>query len=189
MFVLNALKSKKGYLLIAEPNLVDDSFNRTIVLVADHRKGGAIGFITNKPLPMKINDVLPEFPDFDAKLFYGGPVQQDNLYFIHKLGEKIKGSEKISRNIYWGGDINQLADLIESGEAAPDDVRFFMGYAGWQSQQLEGEIEEKSWLVVENLPNIDLMSDQPDILWKKALLQLDDKYKLWVNSPANPLWN
>lgn len=181
--------SKKGYLLIAEPNLIDDSFNRTIVLVADHQEGGAIGFITNRPLPVKINDVLPEFPTFDATIFYGGPVQKDNLYFIHSLGEQLEGSVEISRGIFWGGDISSLAKLIEAGQVAPNEVRFFMGYSGWESEQLEDEIKEKSWLVVNNLPNLDLMKDEPDELWRKALLQMDDDYKLWANAPSNPLYN
>ena len=183
------MNSKKGYLLIAEPTLIDDSFNRTIVLIADHQEGGAIGFITNKPLPVQLTDLLPDFPDFDAPIFYGGPVQQDNLYFIHSLGKVIPGSVEISRGIYWGGNLAALMELIDKGEVETHEVRFFMGYAGWQSQQLEGEIKEESWLVVENLPNIDLMQDHPDALWRKALLQMDDKYKIWANAPSDPLLN
>ena len=77
-------KPKKGNLLIAEPTIIGDvSFNRSIVLLADHTHEGSIGFILNKPLKYTINDLIPEI-EAAFKIYNGGPVEQDNLYFIHK---------------------------------------------------------------------------------------------------------
>jgi len=75
---------KKGHLLIAEPSILGDvSFNRSVILLADHNEEGSIGFILNKPLDYTINDLIPEI-EGAFKIYNGGPVEQDNLYFIHK---------------------------------------------------------------------------------------------------------
>ena len=79
-------KPQKGDLLIAEPAIIGDvSFNRSIVLLADHSNEGSIGFILNKPLEYTINELVPEL-EATFKVYNGGPVEQDNLYFI---GEAI----------------------------------------------------------------------------------------------------
>lgn len=98
---------KKGDLLIAEPAIIGDvSFNRSIVLLADHTKEGSIGFILNKPLEYTIKDLIPEVKAA-FKVYNGGPVEQDNLYFIHKVPELIPNSIEISLGIYWGGDFKK----------------------------------------------------------------------------------
>ena len=79
------IQPQKGNLLIAEPAIIGDvSFNRSIVLLADHSDEGSIGFILNKPLEYTINDLVPEV-EATFKVYNGGPVEQDNLYFIHKI--------------------------------------------------------------------------------------------------------
>ena len=86
------IKPKKGDLLIAEPSIIGDlSFNRSIILLADHTEEGSIGFILNKPLEYTINDLIPEI-EANFKIYNGGPVEQDNLYFIHKVPEVIPDS-------------------------------------------------------------------------------------------------
>ena len=76
---------EKGKLLIAEPALTGDvSFNRSVVLLAEHNDEGSVGCILNKPLEYDISDLVPEIK-MPFKVFNGGPVEQDNLYFIHKV--------------------------------------------------------------------------------------------------------
>ena len=66
---------KKGHLLIAEPSILGDvSFNRSVVLLAEHNDEGSIGFILNKPLDYTINDLLPEI-EASFKIYNGGPVE------------------------------------------------------------------------------------------------------------------
>ena len=98
------LKPKKGKLLIAEPSLTGDvSFNRSVVLIAEHSQEGSVGFILNKPLEYTINDLVSEIA-VPFQVYNGGPVEQDNLYFIHKVPHLIDKSVEISNGIYWGGD-------------------------------------------------------------------------------------
>ena len=77
------IKPEKGNLLIAEPAILgDQSFNRAVILLAEYSDEGTVGFILNKPLPYKLPELLPEM-DKPFKVYNGGPVEQDNLYFIH----------------------------------------------------------------------------------------------------------
>src|SRR5210317_1376281 len=106
------LKPKKGHLLIAEPSIIGDtSFNRSIILLADYPEEGSIGFILNKPLEYTLNDLVP-VTHMEFKVYNGGPVEQDNLYFIHKTPDLIPESIEISLGIYWGGDFEIAISLI-----------------------------------------------------------------------------
>ena len=107
---------KKGHLLIAEPSILGDvSFNRSVVLLAEHNDEGSIGFILNKPLNYTINDLIPEI-EASFKIYNGGPVEQDNLYFIHNIPDIIPNSVEISNGIYWGGDFETTKQLITKEE-------------------------------------------------------------------------
>lgn len=87
-----SLQPGKGHLLIAEPSIIGDvSFNRSVVLLADHSDQGSIGFIMNKPLDYVLSDLVPEV-EAEFKIYNGGPVEQDNLYFIHKIPDLIPNS-------------------------------------------------------------------------------------------------
>ena len=108
-------KLKKGSLLIAEPSIIGDlSFNRSVILLADHNEDGSVGFIMNKPLKFSLKDLVPEI-NSKFKVYNGGPVEQDNLYFIHNVPNLIPGSIEISNGIYWGGNFEVTKELLNSG--------------------------------------------------------------------------
>src|SRR5690606_1675868 len=142
---------KKGQLLIAEPSIIGDaSFNRSVILLADHTNEGSVGFIINKPLRYTINDLIPDI-SANFRIYNGGPVEQDNLYFIHNVPELIPDSIEISSGIFWGGDFDLTRQLINEGRIRKDNIRFFLGYTGWDAQQLENEMIANSWIVSDNL--------------------------------------
>src|SRR5664279_3457863 len=130
------LNPEKGKLLVSEPFLNDPNFKRTIILLTEHSEEGSVGFILNKPTDLKFNDTVDDFPDFDAPIYFGGPVQLNALQFIHKAGKVIEGSIEISDGLYWGGNFDSLRDLVEAHAVDPDDFRFFIGYSGWEDGQL-----------------------------------------------------
>ena len=145
-----AEKLEKGHLLIAEPSIIGDlSFNRSVILLADHTSEGSVGFILNKPLKYTIKDLLPEI-DSDFKIYNGGPVEQDNLYFIHNIPDLIPNSIEISNGIFWGGDFEFTKELINTGVIKKKNIRFFLGYTGWDSKQLENEMQANSWILIKN---------------------------------------
>jgi len=129
-------KPKKGNLLVAEPSLTGDvSFNRSVVLIAEHNDEGSVGFILNKPLDYTICDLVSDI-SIPFQVFNGGPVEQDNLYFIHKVPDLIENSVEISDGIFWGGNFDKTIELINNGTITEQDIRFFLGYSGWGTSQL-----------------------------------------------------
>lgn len=179
----------KGDLLIAEPAIIGDvSFNRSIVLLADHSKEGSIGFILNKPLEYTISDLIPTI-DASFKVYNGGPVEQDNLYFIHKVPELIPNSIEISLGIFWGGDFNKVSELIAANTINEKDIRFFLGYSGWSSDQLEDELKANSWVISKNIYKKDIIEKDYESFWKEKMLELGGEYSIWSNAPENPNYN
>jgi putative transcriptional regulator len=182
-------KPKKGKLLIAEPSITGDvSFNRSVVLLAEHNDEGSVGFILNKPLEYDISDLISEIK-VPFKVFNGGPVEQDNLYFIHKVPELIEGSIEISDGIYWGGDFEKTIELLNSETITENDIRFFLGYSGWDSLQLDQELSSKSWVVVKNEYESNIIQKSASAFWKEKMVELGGDYLIWSNAPENPTLN
>ena len=180
---------KKGDLLIAEPSIIGDvSFNRSIVLLADHTIEGSIGFILNKPLDYTINELIPEV-EATFKVYNGGPVEQDNLYFIHKIPTLIPDSIEISLGIYWGGDFTRVAELIKDNTIKENDIRFFLGYSGWEATQLENELKANSWVVTENIYKKNIIEKDYESFWKEKMVEFGGEYSIWSNAPENPSYN
>ncbi len=180
---------KKGHLLIAEPSTLSDiSFNRSVILLAEHNDEGSIGFILNKPLSYTINDLLPEI-EASFKIYNGGPVEQDNLYFIHNIPEIIPNSVEISNGIYWGGDFETTKHLINTGEINKNNIRFFLGYSGWSVNQLEMELQENAWIIAENNSKSRLLSKPSTLFWKEKIIEQGGEYVLFSNAQENPILN
>ena len=147
---MTSLKPTKGKLLIAEPSILSDSsFNRSVVLLTEHNENGSVGFIFNKPSPYTLGDLIPEI-NSSMEVYFGGPVSEDNLYFVHKVPELIPGSIEIGNGIYWGGDFETIQELLTEEILSKHDIRFFLGYSGWSEMQLEDELTTTSWIVIEN---------------------------------------
>jgi len=180
---------KKGHLLIAEPSILGDlSFNRSVILLADHNTEGSVGFILNKPLDYSVNDLVPEV-DATFTIYNGGPVEQDNLYFIHNIPELIPNSVEISNGIFWGGDFEKTRDLINNGSINKDNIRFFLGYTGWDANQLETEMNANSWIIIENSYKNNILKKSSSDFWKEQIMELGGEYLIWSNAPENPMLN
>lgn len=182
-------KLKKGHLLIAEPSILGDlSFNRSVILLADYNAEGSLGFILNKPLDYSVNDLVPEI-ESSFTIYNGGPVEQDNLYFIHNIPDLIPDSVEISNGIFWGGDFEKTRDLINSGTIGKDNIRFFLGYTGWDANQLESEMNANSWILIENTYKKNILNRESTDFWKEQIVELGGEYLIWSNAPENPTLN
>ena len=183
------LTPAKGLLLIAEPSIIGDvSFNRSVILLAEYNNTGSVGFILNKPLTYKLKDFVPEL-DSELTVYNGGPVEQDNLYFIHCIPELIPDSIEISNGIYWGGDFNAIMDLLKEDRIRETQIRFFLGYSGWESNQLERELQINSWVMVPNKYNNAIIGKADMNFWKEKMREFGGDYLLWSNAPENPSLN
>jgi len=184
----NNINPAKGRILISEPFLYDFFFKRSVILLAEHNDEGTFGVIVNKPLNAKFNEVIRDFPKFSSKVYLGGPVQNDSLFFIHTLGERIEGSTEILPGLFWGGDVDRVKELITLKLITADDIRFFIGYSGWAPKQLEEELERNSW-AVSNIDLDRLLGTRPRDLWSSSLELLGEEYSHWGNFPDDPASN
>ncbi len=186
---MTTLDPAKGLLLVAEPSIIGDvSFNRSVVLLAEYNHSGSVGFILNKPLTYKLKDFVPEIKS-DLTVYNGGPVEQDNLYFIHCIPEIIPESIEISNGVYWGGDFDVILDLLRKNKLQKDQIRFFLGYSGWERNQLEEELKINSWVVAPNEYNNDIIGKTDINFWKEKMREFGGDYLLWSNAPENPALN
>jgi len=174
-----------GRVLIAEPFLNDTYFKRSVVFITEHKAEGSVGFVLNKPVELKVQDVIQNFPFIDSGISIGGPVNTNTLHYIHTLGDLLPDSVKVLDNIYWGGDFETLKKFIAEGKIKKDQIRFFLGYSGWSEQQLEKELKENAWLVT-NINSEMIMKGEEEGFWNQILEKMDNKYQVWANFPENP---
>ena len=187
---MTLLKPDKGHLLVAKPSIIGNvSFNRSVILLTEYNtENGSVGFILNKPLEYALKDFIPEI-NSNLPVYNGGPVEQDNLYFIHKIPDLIPDSIEISNGIFWGGDFKSLIELINAGKLNEKDIRFFLGYSGWDADQLMNELISNSWIVSENIYKNSIIEKIDTTFWKEKMLELGGDYSIWSNAPENPSFN
>ena len=179
---------EKGKILISEPFLPDTFFNRSIVYLTDHTAQGSVGFILNKKLDLKLNSAIEGFETWDENINMGGPVASDTLHYLHNQGDLIPKSVLVAGNIFWGGDIDSIKELIKTGKLKESQIRFFLGYSGWSAGQLERELNENSWVIATIKTDI-IMNSRGDDTWKRVLRSFKNKYRMWADFPDSPEMN
>ncbi|MBI4647595.1 MAG: YqgE/AlgH family protein [Bacteroidia bacterium] len=179
----NNVAPKKGKVLISEPFTRDSFFKRSVVLLTEHNENGTIGFILNKTVDIRISELISGFPDFRYKISLGGPVQTNTIHYIHTL-ENIPSSVNIMKDVYWGGDIEHIKLIAETGILQADQIRFFIGYSGWAPKQLDNELSRNYWIVGE-LDKQTIFNAPPDSAWKEILSNMEEKYRIWTTFPEN----
>lgn len=183
----NSLDPGKGRILISDPFLPDPYFKRSVVLLVDHSDQGSLGFILNKPLDITLSDTELKIEGSQHKMHFGGPVQSSDLFYIHTK-ENIPGSTSVSKNLYWGGNFSEVEGLLKDGLITEHEIKFFVGYSGWEIDQLQKEIEEDSWLVSEIDISWIFKTDSVH-LWKRILEDMDDRISVLSTFPEDPNMN
>lgn len=175
-----------GDLLIAEPFLEGKYFSRSVVYVVEHDEMGSIGFVLNKPMFYTTSELVTELKDFHFQVYIGGPVEQNQLYYLHTHAE-LEGALPIADGIYWGGEFSELVKMLKAQKISEEEIRFFAGYSGWEESQLERELEENSWMVGKGKRSFFVLP--VDKLWEISMRELGDRYKIWANFPEDPIMN
>jgi len=184
----NSVKPQKGKILLSEPLMVDYYFGRSVVLLVEHNQEGSFGVIMNKPVTAKFNDVIKDFPKFDTRIFIGGPVEVNKLFYVHTIGDKIKGSIEIGNGLYWGGDLESVKEMAYLGVVNNDNIRFFIGYSGWESQQLDKELKKNSWIITD-IEKEFCFKTRPTEMWERFMRNMGGKYSYWANFSPDPALN
>lgn len=177
-----------GILLISDPFLKDPNFMRTVVFLCEHREQGSFGFVLNRKYENTIDEIIPELEGYKLPVFYGGPVQNDTLHFLHQYPDEIPGSQEVMKGVFWGGDFDMVISMIKNKTIQKDKIRFFIGYSGWGGGQLKDELTEKSWLTVKAVRKLVFHKKYQEI-WKDSLKQLGGDYEMMINFPIDPQLN
>ena len=189
-----------GHLLVAAPRLADPNFSRRVVLVLDHGEPGALGVVLDRPGGVRVGELMPQWQEWataPAELFTGGPVARNALIGLVRLGSRDSATDGSAlcpsgwRLLVDGDRPVGTVDLAEDPTpVAPAFVgaRLFSGYAGWDSGQLEAEIEEGSWYVVP-ADAADPISADPEGLWRRVLRRQGGALALVSGFPEDPAMN
>lgn len=180
-------------LLVASTKL-EDEFFRAVILVLDHDQDGAVGVVLNHPSRMPVSEILPEWdglPTDPTVIFRGGPVAPDTALFLARLksdsidlAETLPGVQHITDDIALLNSDANPDQLIEH----VDGVRAFAGYAGWSPGQLESELAEKSWHVVDPALG-DILSPEPRDTWARVLKRQPAPLSWLATYPDDPNHN
>ena len=177
-----------GILLIADPFLKDPNFMRTVVFLCEHQDEGSFGFVLNRNYDYTLDELVNGLDDLKLPVFYGGPVQMDTIHFLHQYPEKIPGGYEIAEGVFWGGDFDVAIQMIRNGEVNLQRIRFYIGYSGWGTGQLNDELKEKSWLTVKATRKI-IFHKETEEIWKESLKLLGGDYEMMINFPIDPQLN
>lgn len=182
--------SHAGKLLVATPKLADPNFDRTVVLMLTHTADGALGVVLNRPLEVSVDAVLPGWSALvepPAVLFQGGPVDRDAALAVARMNsdrEPPGFAPLIDR-------VGLLDVSREPGDLPIDELealRVFGGYAGWSGGQLEQEIAQEAWFVVESRPQ-DAFGPAPELLWRDVLRRQPGRLAMFAFAPKDARQN
>lgn len=176
-----------GKLLVAEPFLREEHFCHAVILLLDHEPERAtMGIVTNHPTTYTIDQLLPAVKRPDpVKVYCGGPVSTDRLYFVHTLGDLFPGARPICDGLWIGGDFDAVVRYVSDGYPVDGVLRFFLGYSGWEPGQLTDEIDSHVWAVTAPPAPELLLSNEGDTQWHMAVRLLGESHKAWRMYPRN----
>lgn len=178
---------RTGTLLLAEPYSRDPWFGRSVVWIASQETSGTFGFMINKQLNLSLGETIRDFPQGAFMPYLGGPVRTQTLNYIHRLGASvIPNSLHVADGVYWGGDYDAVRQMIETGELHPDQIKFFLGSAGWDEGQLHKEFLRGDWGVVSGA-GFDLIGHTHN-LWYD-IVESSEEYSHWGLVPEDPVDN
>ncbi|KAM0972133.1 hypothetical protein TB2_019508 [Malus domestica] len=177
------------------------TFERTVVLLlrsgTRHPEEGPFGVVINRPLHKKIKHMKPTNPDLattfsDCSLHFGGPLEAS--MFLLKSGGKSKlpGFEEVIPGLCFGArnSLDEAAGLVKKGVLKPQDFRFFVGYAGWQLDQLAEEIESDYWYVAACSANLIFgasSESSQESLWEEILQEMGGQYSEVSRKPKQDM--
>jgi putative transcriptional regulator len=176
------VRSLQGKLLVSSPALVDPNFRKTVVLIAHHDEEGAMGLVLSRPSDVLAVDAVPSLdgiPGADEPVFVGGPVQPEAFMVLADFLDVTQAAAPIM------GGLGFMPADVDPEDLEITRLRLFAGYSGWGGGQLEDELEEDSWIVVDAVPD-DAFADDPDQLWRTVLQRKGGPFSLMENMPFDP---
>lgn len=170
---------------MASPTLIDPNFLRTVVLVLEHSDEGALGLVLNRPTDAAVEEFLSGWETAASDpgvVFLGGPVQREIVVALCQ-GE----APSLHPVLDWLQSVDLHEDPAVVGPKL-DALRVFSGYAGWGAKQLDGEVEQEDWFVLDPRPE-DIFSPDPLGLWQRVLRRQRGSLRMVAEFPIEPSTN
>jgi putative transcriptional regulator len=180
------VESLRGHLLIAGPRLLDPNFWRTVVLVGEHTEEGALGVVLNRSSETAVDEALPELALLAEEMgtvHVGGPVQPSAVVVLADFADADDAESLVVESV---GFLPAEIEPDTLGELRR--ARVYVGYAGWGPGQLDGELEEGSWIVEPAQPD-DVFTNDPEGLWSDVLRRKGGPFTLLAAMPPDPSQN
>jgi len=136
---------KAGLYIKSTAALNGSFFEHTTILIVEHNEEGTIGFVTNKLFGKSLHELIEFNQSKPFPLMDGGPVDRDHLFVLHKRPDLIEEGKQIPNGLYFGGNMEQVIEAINTKAANKEEIQVFIGYCGWDAGELEAEVEEGSW--------------------------------------------
>jgi len=176
-----------GDLLIGPPCRPHDPFHRAVILLCSHDQEGSSGLIINRPTNLTINSLIGDNME-DHVIYYGGPVGLDHLTFIHRSKGNIQESMKVIDDIFYAGNMDDMINTLQKQAIMPNQIRFCLGYSGWEPGQLEQELQQDYWFITRVNADI-IFENDTRTLWKSLLQEMGGPYATIANYPHHPSLN
>ena len=178
-------KVKKGSIIFSQPLMNDKNFKRSIILICEHGRDGSFGYKLNDKVDCEYLEINVD-KKIKNNLYHGGPVDNTFLNFVHNDNDLGGDKLKIKKNIFLGGDYDELKLNMNRKEIK---CKFFMGYSGWTKNQLEDEIKENSWIVIYNFDFDKIFEIVDEKSWSKVLSEDSFRNKIFSNYPSDSTLN
>lgn len=156
-----------GSFLVATQNLTGSSFQETVILITQYTKQGTAGIAINRPTTVKLKEAFPDDKHFASDkndLFLGGPIRPDTIFVLLKSHRKQKDMTHIADDIYFSPGISAMIHGMEHSVKG-DAARAYAGYTGWAAGQLEKEVHDGDWIVIQANTDI-IFTEENDSIWK-----------------------
>jgi len=179
----NTLDVKVGDILVSNPMVVAGLFYRSVILITAHDEFGTTGYILNKQTNINYLTLYENMSCSNVKINYGGPVNLNTSYVLYFNEHMFNNSHIILDNFYYSTDtsiVNNICNRV---------YKICLGCSVWGPEQLEQEMKNESWAVCSNIDLKSLFLIDPDEMWKNVLLHINNRYKIFINYPTNPMLN
>jgi putative transcriptional regulator len=174
---------KQGSLLLADPHLTEDFFQRAAILLVAHDASESFGLVLNHPTELVLSDLF-EHIELDLPIFNGGPVAPEQLFYLHRFAH-IKSATRVTEHLYFGGDWQEVLTNAVVLRNPANHLRLFAGYAGWGARQLEQELTDHAWICTTVFQEQQLFQIEASKLWKKCMLEQEPNLALFAHFPLN----
>ncbi len=180
-------QSCRGQFLVSTPQLRDQNFFQTAVLMLEHSSEGAMGLVVNRPSSINVAHALAkhfELPNSDDVIYVGGPVEPTALCVVHGDPTTAEDQPSVVPGIYLAQNAEVFDDVIRGSMSGEREIpfRIYSGYAGWGARQLDREIARGDWLTIPASATI-LFSADPYSIWDRLIRTLNSRREFW-RTPA-----